>query len=256
MLDTGRAVGRAGGAAVGDGRLRDPASIGASAIPIGTAPRGAPGASARPRARTRSVEAIGGLPYALPPFRGKPPRPGPKSRGAPGGGRARLRAPGSPRRRGAARAPARARSTFLRADRAGPGPRAWRLAGARPPTPFRTTPSSQPRATMRIAINGFGRIGRNVFRILQTSPDVEVVSINDLTDRGDARAPPQVRLGPRPLRRARSRPARTRSRVDGKQDPDHGRARPGEAAARGQQGRLRRRVDGRLHVARAAARST
>lgn len=35
---------------------------------------------------------------------------------------------------------------------------------------------------MRIAINGFGRIGRHVFRILQTTPGCEVVSINDLTD--------------------------------------------------------------------------
>jgi len=36
---------------------------------------------------------------------------------------------------------------------------------------------------IRIAINGFGRIGRNVFRIMQTrSNDFEVVAINDLTD--------------------------------------------------------------------------
>jgi glyceraldehyde 3-phosphate dehydrogenase len=35
---------------------------------------------------------------------------------------------------------------------------------------------------MRIAINGFGRIGRNVFRILETMPGMEVVSINDVTD--------------------------------------------------------------------------
>jgi glyceraldehyde 3-phosphate dehydrogenase len=35
---------------------------------------------------------------------------------------------------------------------------------------------------MRIAINGFGRIGRNVFRILQKTAGCEVVSINDLTD--------------------------------------------------------------------------
>lgn len=35
---------------------------------------------------------------------------------------------------------------------------------------------------MRIAINGFGRIGRNVFRILQNTPRCEVVHINDLTD--------------------------------------------------------------------------
>ncbi len=35
---------------------------------------------------------------------------------------------------------------------------------------------------MRIAINGFGRIGRNVFRILHKRADMEVVSINDITD--------------------------------------------------------------------------
>ncbi|MEM7308144.1 MAG: type I glyceraldehyde-3-phosphate dehydrogenase [Planctomycetota bacterium] len=35
---------------------------------------------------------------------------------------------------------------------------------------------------MRIAINGFGRIGRNVFRIINARDDMEVVSINDLTD--------------------------------------------------------------------------
>ncbi len=33
---------------------------------------------------------------------------------------------------------------------------------------------------MRIAINGFGRIGRAVFRIAETSSDIEVVAINDL----------------------------------------------------------------------------
>ncbi len=35
---------------------------------------------------------------------------------------------------------------------------------------------------MRIAINGFGRIGRNVFRIIHARKDMEVVSINDITD--------------------------------------------------------------------------
>jgi glyceraldehyde 3-phosphate dehydrogenase len=34
--------------------------------------------------------------------------------------------------------------------------------------------------TMRIAINGFGRIGRSVFRILSEHPDMEVVCINDI----------------------------------------------------------------------------
>ena len=34
----------------------------------------------------------------------------------------------------------------------------------------------------RIAINGFGRIGRLVFRIMEDDPELEVVAINDLTD--------------------------------------------------------------------------
>ena len=35
---------------------------------------------------------------------------------------------------------------------------------------------------MRVAINGFGRIGRSVFRILESRSDIDVVSINDLFD--------------------------------------------------------------------------
>lgn len=35
---------------------------------------------------------------------------------------------------------------------------------------------------MKIAINGFGRIGRMTLRALQNKPDVEVVAVNDLTD--------------------------------------------------------------------------
>ncbi len=35
---------------------------------------------------------------------------------------------------------------------------------------------------MKVAINGFGRIGRSVFRILHDRPDVELVAINDLFD--------------------------------------------------------------------------
>src|SRR5690606_26814778 len=34
----------------------------------------------------------------------------------------------------------------------------------------------------RIAINGFGRIGRNLFRLLINHPTIEVVAINDLAD--------------------------------------------------------------------------
>ncbi|MXY90370.1 MAG: type I glyceraldehyde-3-phosphate dehydrogenase [Gammaproteobacteria bacterium] len=35
---------------------------------------------------------------------------------------------------------------------------------------------------MRVAINGFGRIGRAVFRIAEFAPDIEIVAINDLFD--------------------------------------------------------------------------
>lgn len=35
---------------------------------------------------------------------------------------------------------------------------------------------------MKIAINGFGRIGRVVFRLLENEKDLDVVAINDLTD--------------------------------------------------------------------------
>ncbi len=34
----------------------------------------------------------------------------------------------------------------------------------------------------KIGINGFGRIGRNVFKLLMANPNFEVVAINDLTD--------------------------------------------------------------------------
>ncbi|PKL56594.1 MAG: type I glyceraldehyde-3-phosphate dehydrogenase, partial [Methanomicrobiales archaeon HGW-Methanomicrobiales-5] len=35
---------------------------------------------------------------------------------------------------------------------------------------------------MRVAINGFGRIGRSVFRIINNREDIDVVAINDLYD--------------------------------------------------------------------------
>ena len=37
-------------------------------------------------------------------------------------------------------------------------------------------------AKTRIAINGFGRIGRNLFRLLINHPTIEVVGINDIAD--------------------------------------------------------------------------
>ncbi len=35
---------------------------------------------------------------------------------------------------------------------------------------------------VRVAINGFGRIGRLIFRVMDQDPEMEVVAINDLTD--------------------------------------------------------------------------
>src|SRR4051812_2419356 len=35
---------------------------------------------------------------------------------------------------------------------------------------------------IKVAINGFGRIGRNAFKIAFTHPELEVVAINDLTE--------------------------------------------------------------------------
>jgi len=37
---------------------------------------------------------------------------------------------------------------------------------------------------VKVAINGFGRIGRSVFRILNSKPNVDVVAINDIFDKG------------------------------------------------------------------------
>ena len=35
---------------------------------------------------------------------------------------------------------------------------------------------------IRVAINGFGRIGRSAFKIAMDNPHIDVVAINDLTD--------------------------------------------------------------------------
>jgi glyceraldehyde 3-phosphate dehydrogenase len=35
---------------------------------------------------------------------------------------------------------------------------------------------------IKVAINGFGRIGRNVYKIALEKPDIEIIGINDLTD--------------------------------------------------------------------------
>ena len=36
--------------------------------------------------------------------------------------------------------------------------------------------------SVKVAINGFGRIGRLAFRLMNQNPDFEVVALNDLTD--------------------------------------------------------------------------
>ncbi len=36
--------------------------------------------------------------------------------------------------------------------------------------------------SVKVAINGFGRIGRNVFRAAQNTSEFEIVAINDLTN--------------------------------------------------------------------------
>ncbi|HZX47599.1 MAG TPA: glyceraldehyde 3-phosphate dehydrogenase NAD-binding domain-containing protein, partial [Nitrospirota bacterium] len=36
--------------------------------------------------------------------------------------------------------------------------------------------------SVKIGINGFGRIGRNFFRIVFNNPEIEIAAINDLTD--------------------------------------------------------------------------
>jgi glyceraldehyde 3-phosphate dehydrogenase len=36
--------------------------------------------------------------------------------------------------------------------------------------------------SIRVGINGFGRIGRNIMRVTMGRPDIEVVAVNDLTN--------------------------------------------------------------------------
>jgi glyceraldehyde 3-phosphate dehydrogenase len=35
---------------------------------------------------------------------------------------------------------------------------------------------------VKVAINGFGRIGRNVFRAALDAKDIDIVAVNDITD--------------------------------------------------------------------------
>src|SRR6476659_6460776 len=35
---------------------------------------------------------------------------------------------------------------------------------------------------IKVGINGFGRIGRNIYRAAMAHPDIDIVAVNDLTD--------------------------------------------------------------------------
>ena len=72
-----------------------------------------------------------------------------------------------------ARAARRARDPALPHARAPPN--AWR-------EPLSANFAANENMPIRIAINGFGRIGRNVFRVMHARSEFEVVSINDITD--------------------------------------------------------------------------
>ena len=72
--------------------------------------------------------------------------------------------------------------------------------------------------SVRVGINGFGRIGRNVFRAAyERGADIEWLAVNDLVDPQDDRPPAQVRLDLRAVSgRGRGRPT-PGFRVDGKE---------------------------------------
>ena len=50
---------------------------------------------------------------------------------------------------------------------------------------------------IRVGINGFGRIGRNIMRAAMAHPDVEIVAVNDLTDAATLAHLLKYRLDPR-----------------------------------------------------------
>ena len=53
--------------------------------------------------------------------------------------------------------------------------------------------------SIRVGINGFGRIGRHVLRIGLGREYLEFVGVNDITDTETLAHPFQIRLGVRPL---------------------------------------------------------
>ena len=51
--------------------------------------------------------------------------------------------------------------------------------------------------SIRVGVNGFGRIGRVFFRTALGASDMEIVGVNDLADAKTPRPPAQARLGAR-----------------------------------------------------------
>ena len=103
--------------------------------------------------------------------------------------------------------------------------------------------------TVRVAINGFGRIGRHILRAIIESgrKDIEVVGAQRSRPGRDQRPPAPPRLGARqvPARgEGRRRHHRRRPRPD-QGDRDQG---PGRAAVEGAERRHRARVHRHLHL--------
>ena len=69
---------------------------------------------------------------------------------------------------------------------------------------------------IKVGINGFGRIGRMVFRAAVQPRTVEVVAINDLLEPRLPGLHAQVRLGARPLQGRRRGQGRPKLIVNGK----------------------------------------
>ena len=122
-----------------------------------------------------------------------------------------------------------------------------RAALRRPVGSFPHTPPGRSTVTVRVGINGFGRIGRNFFRAVeQSARDIEFVAANDLGrstrmahllkyDSVLGRCPDDVTVTDDGIS------------VDGKHDQGPRRARPGQAALGRPRRRRRDRVDRLLH---------
>jgi len=50
---------------------------------------------------------------------------------------------------------------------------------------------------IKVGINGFGRIGRNIMRAALGNKDIDFVAVNDITKHRDTGTPAEVRLHPR-----------------------------------------------------------